>query len=81
MHTETLLPPLALALGRLRQPRPDAPRPWPYVPRATIVPTNDFLIVAPAEALLGHTAACNSVRSTATAIPGAEAARTYWFDL
>ncbi len=81
MNTETLLPPLALALGRLRQPRPAAPRAWPYAPRAAATPTNDFLVVAPADALLGENGTFNPQPTPATAIPGAEAARTYWFDL
>jgi hypothetical protein len=80
MNTETLLPPLALALGRLRQPRPVAPRAWLYAPRTSAAaPTNDFLVVAPADALLGENAADRPTRPTE--VPGAEAARTYWFDL
>ena len=81
MNTETVLPPLALALGRLRQPRPAAPRAWPYAPRAAATaPTHDFLVVAPADALLGDET-FNRETTPAAAIPGAEAARTYWFDL
>ena len=84
MNTETLLPPLALALGRLRQPRPAAPRPRPYAPRANATaaaPTNDFLVVAPADFLTGNHAAFGPLVPPAATIPGAEAARTYWFDL
>ena len=81
MNTETLLPPLALALGRLRQPRPATLRAWPYAARNTAaMPTNDFLVIAPADALLGDET-FNRETTPAAAIPGAEAARTYWFDL
>lgn len=88
--TEYPLPPLALALGRLRQPRP-APRGWPYAatPRTTTDPTantrrgqpqpaNDFLRVLPEPALVGELPA---EHPAPPAIPGAEAGRTYWFDL
>ena len=77
-------PPLALALGRLRQPRA-----WPYAPRpAELAPApqpaaagHDFLRILP-----GHRAALETPEFTTAAIaaagvPGAEAARTYWFDL
>jgi hypothetical protein len=86
MNTETLLPPLALALGRLRQPRAVAPRPWPYAPQAEgarvkAVPLHDFLVIAPADALRGNDNTGNRTPDFTPAIPGPEAARTYWFDL
>jgi len=79
MNTENpQFPPLALALGRLRQPRA-----WPYSPRpAELAQTrpaeavNDFLRVLP-----GQPAAFEPAASADVFVPGAEAARTYWFDL
>ena len=86
MDTEILLPPLALALGRLRQPRPAAPRPWPYGHQTEIMPTspvtastNDFLIMVPAGALLAD--ALPPTPERAAAVTGPNAARTYWFAL
>ena len=88
--TDLPLPPLALALGRLRQPRP-APRGWPYAAttrnttepaittRPQTQPEHDFLRLLPEPALFGELPA---ERPAPAAIPGAEAARsTYWFDL
>lgn len=89
---EQNLPPLALALGRLRQPRL-APRGWPYATprtpaepaiaatapaRPQTQPDNDFLRLLPEPALLGE---LPTERPAPPTIPGAEAARTYWFDL
>jgi hypothetical protein len=76
---EAQLPPLAQALGRLRQPRA-----WPYAPRpeavaATPAPEHDLLRLMPEPALTGDLP--EKPRPAATAIPGPEAARTYWFDL
>jgi hypothetical protein len=86
MDTEILLPPLALALARLRQPRPATPRTWPYAPQTTTMPTapvtattNDFLIMVPAAALLAD--ALPPTPERAAAATGQSAARTYWFDL
>ncbi|MEN9841372.1 MAG: hypothetical protein RL376_1172 [Verrucomicrobiota bacterium] len=85
MQTQTL-PPLALALGRLRTPRP-APRAWPFAPLPSTpppapepAPRNDFLVVTLAPTLL-KTATLDELPAIPE-IPGAEAARTtYWFDL
>jgi hypothetical protein len=80
--TEALFPPLAQALGRLRQPRA-----WPYAPRpplparalADVEATgHDLLRLMPEPALVGDLPA---TKPRPAAIPGAEAARTYWFDL
>lgn len=87
MNTENPnFPPLAQALGRLRQPA----RAWPYAPRpadlAAEPPANiaeaahDFLRILPEPALTGDLPPAHAPRFAA-AIPGAEAARTYWFDL
>lgn len=87
MNTENLnFPPLAQALGRLRQPA----RAWPYAPRppelapaplpAFTEAANDFLRILPEPALTGELPAAPAPQA-APAIPGAEAARTYWFDL
>jgi hypothetical protein len=86
MNTENPnFPPLAQALGRLRQPA----RAWPYAPRpaelardpeplaAFAEAAHDFLRILPEPALTGELPAA----PVAPAIPGAEAARTYWFDL
>jgi|GEM_PF-2032263 len=79
------LPPLALALGRLRQPR-TSPRPtWPFAPRPagdplpeefppTTAPGHDFLRVHPEPALTGELPA---PRRT----PASPLNRPYWFDL
>lgn len=81
MNTEyPNFPPLAQALCRLRQPArawPYAPRPPELAPAPQTTPAeaaNDFLRILPEPALTGDLPA-------APAIPGAEAARTYWFDL
>lgn len=91
-NTDLPLPPLALALGRLRQPRL-APRGWPYATprtptetaatatapvRPQAQPEHDFLRLLPEPALFGELPA---ERPAPALIPGAEAARTYWFDL
>ncbi len=76
---EAQLPPLAQALGRLRQPRAA----WPYAPRPALdpaVPGHDLLRLMPEPALAGEWPPAPP-RPPATAIPGPEAARTYWFDL
>lgn len=76
---EAQLPPLAQALGRLRQPRA-----WPYAPRPgfaapTPAPEHDLLRLMPEPALTGDLP--EKALPAAAAIPGPEAARTYWFDL
>lgn len=72
---EAQFPPLAQALGRIRQPRP-----WPYAPRpAEAAPEHDLLRLMPEPALTGELP--EKPRPPAAAIPGPEAARTYWFDL
>lgn len=87
MNTENLnFPPLAQALGRLRQPA----RAWPYAPRppelapapqaAPAEAANDFLRILPEPALTGDLPPVPAPQA-APVIPGAEAARTYWFDL
>lgn len=90
MNTEyPNFPPLAQALCRLRQPA----RAWPYAPRpAELAPepepltttlaeaAHDFLRILPEPALTGDLPAVPPPQP-APAIPGAEAARTYWFDL
>ncbi len=93
---ETHYPPLAQALGRLRQPRA-----WPYAPRAaetpppdaaleTALPPNDFLRMLPEPALSAKlpvakpTAPPAQERETLTAVEALALAplnRTYWFDL
>jgi hypothetical protein len=89
--TEQTFPPLALALGRLRQPRP-APRGWPYaattrattdaaapVARPQRQPENDFLRLLPEPALFGELPV---ERPAPPANPGPEAApATNRFDL
>jgi len=87
MNTESLLPPLALALGRLRQPRPAALRTWSFTPTLGAThpvteraPSNDFLLIVAAEPSPSGTQVTELGNGIA-AIPGAEAARTYWFDL
>ncbi len=88
MNTENLnFPPLAQALGRLRQPA----RAWPYAPRpaelnpppapltALAEAAHDFLRILPEPALTGDLPAAPA--PSIPAVPGAEAARTYWFDL
>ena len=77
--SEAQFPPLAQALGRLRQPRP-----WPYAPRPALArpataPEHDLLRLMPEPALTGELP--EKPRPAAAAIPGPEAARTYWFDL
>lgn len=67
------LPPLAQALGRLRQPRP-----WPCAPRPAAT-EHDLLRLMPEPAFAGDLP--EKPRPPAAAIPGPEAARTYWFDL
>jgi hypothetical protein len=89
MNTENPnFPPLAQALGRLRQPA----RAWPYAPRpaeltrtpepvaAFAEAAHDFLRILPEPALTCEMPA-TPASPLAPAIPGAEAARTYWFDL
>jgi hypothetical protein len=79
---EAQLPPLAQALGRLRQPRawPQAPRPA-LAPETRAAPEHDLLRLMPEPALTGDLPA-PPPRPAAPAIPGPEAARTtYWFDL
>jgi len=78
---EAQFPPLAQALGRIRQPRP-----WPYAPRPATetlppppAPAHDLLRLMPEPALTGELP--EKPRPAAAAIPGPEAARTYWFDL
>ncbi len=76
---DTQMPPLAQALGRLRQPRA-----WPYAPRTEPLtpipaPEHDLLRLMPEPALTGDLP--EKPRPAAAAIPGPEAARTYWFDL
>ena len=77
-------PPIALALGRLRPLRawPYAPRPTELHPatpnpRAQPMATHDFLRIVPEPALTGEL----PPPPPSLAIPGPEAARTYWFDL
>jgi hypothetical protein len=87
MNTEPApLPPLALALGRLQQPRPNPPRAWPFAPApaalrqaAPPATTNDFLVITAANILLN--ADTTLATEPAVRVPGVEAARTYWFDL
>jgi hypothetical protein len=86
MNTENPnFPPLAQALGRLRQPT----RAWPYAPRPAGLapdpgrpaePAHDFLRMMPEPALTGELPPEPAPR-IAPATPRAEAARTYWFDL
>jgi hypothetical protein len=79
------LPPLALALGRLRQPRPAHRTTWPFAPRPAGDPFpeelpqanasgNDFLRVHPEPALTGELPAPGSS-------PASPLSRPYWFDL
>ena len=75
---EAQFPPLAQALGRIRQPRP-----WPYAPRPAALataPEHDLLRLMPEPALTGDLPE-KARPAPAPAIPGPEAARTYWFDL
>lgn len=88
MQTTTpALPPLAQALGRLRQPRPAPARAWPFAPRPAGTPAarHDFLEVLPEPALTGELPparpAAHGPAGATGGIPGPEAARTYWFDL
>lgn len=93
MHTiETQFPPLAQALGRLRQnparPTTGPARVWPFALRLTggPVPAHDLLDVLPEPALTGELPPempARQERDTTMfpGVPGAEAARTYWFDL
>jgi hypothetical protein len=93
MNLETApLPPLAQALGRLRQPRA-----WPYAPRpagteppptaTTPPPDHDLLRILPEPALTGELPPAAPrpgppARLTALeAIALAPVNRTYWFDL
>lgn len=86
MNTEhPNFPPLAQALGRLRQPT----RAWPYAPRPAelartpatpTAPGHDFLRMLPEPALTCDLPPAPAPQPAA-GIPGAEAARTYWFDL
>ena len=72
---EAQFPPLAQALGRVRQPRP-----WPYAPRPAApgdAPEHDLLRLMPEPALTGDL----PEKPAPAAVPGPEAARTYWFDL
>lgn len=72
------LPPLAQALGRLRQPRA-----WPYAPRPVLDPAcpgHDLLRLMPEPALTGELPPAPP-RPPAGTLPGQETARTYWFDL
>jgi hypothetical protein len=83
------LPPLALALGRLRQPRPAPRTTWPFAPRpageplpeetpppaaTATAPDHDFLRVLPEPALTGEL-------PTARSAPPPAFNRPYWFDL
>lgn len=81
------LPPIATALGRLRQKRP-APRTWPFAPlpdelrhvAQETTPSNDFLVTILAPELLPG--ASGPAPFPPCPIPEPEAARsTYWFDL
>lgn len=75
---EAQLPPLAQALGRIRQPRP-----WPYAPRPAApgdAPGHDLLRLMPEPALTGDLPEAPRP-APLPPIPGPEAARTYWFDL
>jgi hypothetical protein len=72
-NIENQLPALAQALGRLRQPRP---RPWAERPAET---EHDLLRLMPEPAFAYDLP--EQPRPPAAAIPGPEAARTYWFDL
>ncbi len=91
MNTEyPNFPPLAQALCRLRQPA----RAWPYAPRPPELTeartpfvgpgpaeaAHDFLRILPEPALTGDLPAVPPPQP-APPIPGAGAARTYWFDL
>ncbi len=68
---EAQFPPLAQALGRLRPERP-----------ATDAAEHDLLRLMPEPALATEFPALAATpRAPAAAIPGPEAARTYWFDL
>ena len=92
---ETHYPPIAQALGRLRQPRP-----WPYAARPAetrlpddaapeaALPPNDFLRMLPEPALAGgppaKKPAPTTERPALTAVEALALAplnRTYWFDL
>jgi hypothetical protein len=75
---EAQLPPLAQALGRLRQPRLAPGR-----PRFDADAGHDLLRLMPEPALAADLPALAEPahRPAAAAIPGPEAARTYWFDL
>lgn len=66
---EAQLPPLAQALGRLRPDRP-----------TLCAAEHDLLRLMPEPALADEPPAAPP-RTPAAAIPGPEAARTYWFDL
>lgn len=83
------LPPLALALGRLRQPRPALRAAWPFAPRPagdplpaetlppgdTLTgPSHDFLRILPEPALNGDLPPPRPTPATALNRP-------YWFDL
>lgn len=75
---EAQFPPLAQALGRLRQPRA-----WPYAPRPALDPASprhDLLRLMPEPALTGELPPAPPPPAAA-ALPGPETARTYWFDL
>lgn len=73
---EAQIPPLAQALGRLRQPRarPHAPRP------AALALEHDLLRLMPEPALTGELPE-PPPPAPPPKPPGPEAARTYWFDL
>jgi hypothetical protein len=82
------LPPLALALGRLRQPRPAHRTTWPFAPRPAgeplpeelppaappTAPAHDFLRVVPEPALTGDLPSARNA-------PAPPVNRPYWFDL
>ncbi len=77
---EPQLAPLGQTPGRPRQPRA-----WPYAtrpgPAATATaPEHDLLRLMPEPALTGDLPE-KPRPAAAPAIPGPEAARTYWFDL
>ncbi len=79
---EAQFPPLAQALGRLRQPDhgPAAARALALLDET---PAHDLLRLMPEPALAADLPglAAPQARALPARIPGPEAARTYWFDL